>query len=247
VMKTIPVYQKDEDGEVIKDSKGKPIPVNNKDGSPKIAFKWYAVFNAGQIAGGLDPYIKSERVVKPNEAVEQLAAALMARTGLKITHSERGRAFYSKSSHTVHMPERHLFETEEGYADCLLHELTHSTGPALNRDMTGRFGEESYAFEELVAQLGSVFMAKELGVPYDMSAHENSAAYLKSWLSTLKMDKNFLMRASAQASESVKLQLDHLSKYRAAPTETVPSEPSVVEAEADIVCAMRPAPTRLGM
>lgn len=247
VMKTIPVYQKDEEGEVIKDSKGKPIPVCHKDGSPKIAFKWYAVFNAGQIAGGMDPYIKPERVVKPNEAVEQLAAALVDRTGLKITHSERGRAFYSKSSHTVHMPERHLFETDEGYADCLLHELTHSTGPALNRDMTGRFGEESYAFEELVAQLGSVFMAKELGVPYDMSAHENSAAYLKSWLSTLKMDKNFLMRASAQASESVKWQLDHLSKYRAAPNETVPSASSAVEAETDMVSAMRPAPTRLGM
>jgi antirestriction protein ArdC len=145
------------------------------------------------------------------------------------------------------MPERHLFETDEGYADCLLHELTHSTGPALSRDMTGRFGEESYAFEELVAQLGSVFMAKELGVPYDMSAHENSAAYLKSWLSTLKMDKNFLMRASAQASESVKFQLDHLSKFRAAPSEIPTPEPSIVMSEPEMVAALKPAAMRLGM
>lgn len=247
VMKTIPVYEKDEDGDVIKDCNGRPIQVTNKDGSPKIALKWYAVFNAGQIAGGMDPYLKPERTVQPIQAVEQLAKALTARTGLKITHSERARAFYSKSSHTVHMPERHLFDSDEGYADCLLHELTHSTGPALKRDMTGRFGEESYAFEELVAQLGSVFMAKELGVPYEMSAHENSAAYLKSWLGTLKMDKNFLMKASAQASESVKFQLDQLNKYRADPQAITAFTPAVVASEEESVPALKSAPMKCRM
>lgn len=217
VMKTISVYEKDEDGEIIKDARGNPIPVMNKDGSEKIAFKWYAVFNAGQLAGGLEPYVQAERVVKPIQAVEQLAEALMVRTGLRIDHSERARATYSPSSHTVHMPERHLFESDEAYADCLLHELTHSTGKALKRDMSGRFGEDSYAFEELVAQLGSVFLAKELGVPYELSSHENTAAYLKSWLSILKMDKNCLMKASGQASAAVKFQLGHLTRYQKNP------------------------------
>ena len=228
VMKTIPVYEKDEEGEVIKDARGNPISVMNKDGSAKIAFKWYAVFNAGQVAGGLEPYVQPEREVKPIQAVEQLADAIKVRTGLRIEHSERGRAMYMPSSHTIHMPERHLFETDEGYADCLLHELTHSTGNALKRTLTGRFGDDSYAFEELVAQLGSVFMAKELGIPYDLSSHENTAAYLKSWLSILKMDKNCLMKASAQASAAVKFQLAHLSQYQNNP-EINPSTSPVVE------------------
>lgn len=212
VMKTIPVYQKDEEGEVIKDFSGKPIPVCYKDGTPKLGYKWYAVFNAGQI-NGLDPYIQPSKAMQPTEEVELLSAALQERTGLTVVHSARSRAMYQVGQHRVHMPEKHLFESEQGYSDCLLHELGHSTGAALNRDMTGDFGSQKYAFEELVAELCSSFMNIEFGLKHDFSSHENSLAYLKSWLEILKMDKNCLIRASNQASKAADYQMEHLRKY----------------------------------
>lgn len=213
VVKTIPVYERDEEGEIIKGFDGQPIPVCHKDGSPKLGFKWYAVFNAQQIAGGLDPYVKIEREVQPIQEVESLAKAMQQRTGVVIEHSARARAMYQPGAHRIHMPDRELFDTDLDYAGCLLHELAHSTGPALNREMGGGFGSTSYAFEELVAELTASFLSVELGLKSDFSSHENSVAYMKSWLDMLKMDKLCLMKASAYASKAVTYQLDHLKAY----------------------------------
>lgn len=213
VMKTIPVYERDEDGEIIKGFDGQPIPVCYKDGTPKLGFKWYAVFNAQQIAGGLDPYVKIEREVQPVQEVEILAKAMQQRTGLVIDHSARAKAMYQLGAHRIHMPDRELFDTDLDYAGCLLHELAHSTGPALNREMGGSFGSPSYAYEELVAELTASFMSVELGIKSDFSSHENSVAYMKSWLDMLKMDKYCLIKASGQASKAVSYQLDHLKAY----------------------------------
>jgi len=221
VMKTIPVYERDEEGEVIKGFDGQPIPVCYKDGTPKLGFKWYAVFNAQQIEGGLDPYVKVEREVHPIEEVEQLAKAMQKRTGLVIEHSGRSKAFYQPSSHRIHMPDRELFDSDLEYAVCLLHELAHSTGSALNRDMEGGFGSTNYAFEELVAELTASFLAVELGLKSDFSSHENSVAYMKSWLAMLKMDKNCLIKASNKASKAVEYQLAHLKAYLAEPSQSI--------------------------
>ena len=213
VMKTIPVYERDEEGEVIKGSDGQPIPVSYKNGTPKLGFKWYAVFNAQQLAGGLEPYMRVEREAHPVQEVENLALAMQEQTGLVIENSARARAMYQLEKHRIHMPDRELFGTDLDYAVCLLHELAHSTGPALNREMGGTFGSPSYAFEELVAELTASFLSVELGIKSDFSSHENSVAYMKSWLEMLKMDKNCLIKASNQASKAVSFQLAILKAY----------------------------------
>jgi hypothetical protein len=62
-----------------------------------------------------------------------------------------------------------------------------------------RFGDISYAKEELRAELASVFLAAERGIPHDPEQH---AAYVGSWIQTLKEDKNEIFRAAHDASRA---------------------------------------------
>ena len=171
------------------------------------------VFNASQIEG-MEPLVVRENKVEPHAEVELLTAALMARTDLKVKHSEEGRAYYSPSQHMVHMPNKELFKSSAGYYSTLLHEETHATGKSLGRDLSGGFGSESYRKEELVAELGSHFLGSELGVPYDSSAHENNAQYLKGWLGMIKEDKHLIFWAAGKASKATEFNLEHLQEYK---------------------------------
>jgi hypothetical protein len=62
-----------------------------------------------------------------------------------------------------------------------------------------RFGDISYAKEELRAELASLFLAAERGIPHDPAQH---AAYVSSWIRVLKQDKNEIFRAAHDASRA---------------------------------------------
>lgn len=171
------------------------------------------VFNASQIEG-IEPYVKREKAVGSHEEFDHLVEALKAKTNLKVDHSELGRAYYSPSEHLVHMPNKERFKSLEAYMDTALHEFGHSTGPALGRDMIGGKETASYAKEELVAELSSVFMAAEIGVNHDIRRHENHAAYLDSWLQALKNDKTLIFSAAQKASKATEYQMGHLETYK---------------------------------
>ncbi len=105
------------------------------------------------------------------------------------------------------MPNIKAFKKEASYYCTYFHELTHSSGAkkSLNRDMTGTFGSKPYAFEELIAELGAVFMCSESGILFQTK--ENSAKYLKNWntvlVSELENDNRFFLKASAQSQKAV--------------------------------------------
>ena len=89
-----------------------------------------------------------------------------------------------------------------GYYGTALHELAHWTGhqSRLNRSTLTdayRFGDANYAREELRAELASVFLAAERGIPHDPASH---AAYVGSWVKALREDKNEIFRAAHDAS-----------------------------------------------
>lgn len=86
----------------------------------------------------------------------------------------------------IWLPERHLFADAANFYATGLHELTHWSGAKsrLNREMKGKFGSEGYAFEELIAELGSAFLMADLGVAGEVQ-HES---YIASWLKSLKDD-----------------------------------------------------------
>ncbi len=101
----------------------------------------------------------------------------------------------------------------ESYYSTALHELTHWTGHASRcaRELNGqRFGSEAYAFEELVAELGSAFLCAELGITPEV--RDDHAAYLASWLAVLKQDKRAIFAAASQAQHA----LDYLRNLQPA-------------------------------
>jgi antirestriction protein ArdC len=134
--------------------------------------------------------------------------AFIAATGAVIRHGG-GRACYIPATDEIRMPERAAFtgsatsSAEESYYATLLHELTHWTGPVhrCGRDLSGRFGSDAYAMEELIAELGSAFLCGELGIA--AVPRSDHAQYLAHWLAVLKADKRAIFTAASKASEAI--------------------------------------------
>ncbi|MFZ5557668.1 MAG: ArdC family protein [Pseudomonadota bacterium] len=151
------------------------------------------VFNLDQIDGIAD-------AEEPSETFAPIAAAEAVIAGSKARIIEGGtRAFYSPQDDEICLPERSRFISAEAFYGVALHELTHWTGhpSRLNRDFSGRFGSEAYAFEELIAELGSAFLIADIGlVDATLDGH---ASYVSSWLRILKNDKRAVFTAASQA------------------------------------------------
>jgi antirestriction protein ArdC len=103
----------------------------------------------------------------------------------------------------IQVPDYAVFADAEKYYATVAHELTHWTRhpSRLNRDMGRKsWGDEGYAAEELVAELGAAFLGAELGLRPDHV--EDHAAYLAGWLKVLKNDRRFIFIAAAKAQEA---------------------------------------------
>jgi antirestriction protein ArdC len=191
-------------------------PANKKEGSPsdspqdregrdgesrrdtRLIHRVYTVFNATQIDGV--PEYQPKRPT-PFQVVSS-GERILENSGAKITHDQVDRAFYSRSSDSIHLPQKESFKDAAGYYGTALHELAHWTGhpsrldrPSLNASY--RFGDTNYAKEELRAELASVFLAAERGIPHEPEQH---AAYVGSWIKALQQDKNEIFRAAHDAS-----------------------------------------------
>jgi antirestriction protein ArdC len=169
-----------------------------KENGQRLIHRVYTVFNAKQI-DGIPEYQPKQRT--PFEAV-QAGERILANSGARIEHDQRDDAFYNRRSDSIHLPPKDAFKDAPGYYGTALHELAHWTGhpSRLNRPTLSesyRFGDLNYAKEELRAELASVFMAAELGVPHDPANH---AAYVGSWIKALREDKNEIFRAAHDAS-----------------------------------------------
>jgi antirestriction protein ArdC len=101
------------------------------------------------------------------------------------------------------LPPIEAFKDSESYYATALHEVTHWTRheTRLNRDFgRKRWGDEGYAAEELVAELGSAFLCADIGItPDPLPDH---ASYIESWLKVLKNDKRAIFTAAAHADRA---------------------------------------------
>ncbi len=165
----------------------------------------HAVFNAAQVEG-LAPY-QAPEAKQPWETIAA-ADAILEGSKAKILHDQADRAFYSPKKDEIHLPPYEAFPSSAAYYGTALHELGHWTGheSRLNREgVTGGhlFGSEGYAKEELRAEIASVFIQRETGVSHaaDTRETEQHAAYVGSWIKTLKEDKNEIFRASIDANK----------------------------------------------
>jgi len=161
----------------------------------------YRVFNHEQIewADGKEPQLPDGNDFDPEAACVE-AATLLSEAGCELKHGG-ARACYSDRTDEVRLPPAKLFESPEAYWATALHEAAHWTGhkSRCNRDMTGRFGDESYAAEELVAELGAAFLCADLGVQGKLQ----HASYIQSWIRLLGGDKYALFHCAARAREAV--------------------------------------------
>ena len=165
--------------------------------------KGYTVFNAQQCDGlPASYYAAPEGPALP--LTQRIAAAdrFFAATGADIRQGGT-RAYYAEGADYVQMPPFETFRDAESHAATVAHELTHWTkhGERLARDM-GRvkWGDEGYAREELVAELGAAFLCADLGITPDV--REEHAAYIQSWLAVLKQDKRFVFSAASHAQRA---------------------------------------------
>jgi antirestriction protein ArdC len=166
-------------------------------------YRVYTVFNASQI-DGIPAYVPR---VHHEWEVNNCAESILQNSGARIIHDQADRAFYSRSSDSIHLPPRGAFDSAGNYYGTALHELVHYSGAPgrLNRETLNesyRFGDPNYAKEELRAELASVFIMAERGIPHNPDSH---SAYLGSWVKSLEADKHEIFRAARDAHRAADL------------------------------------------
>jgi antirestriction protein ArdC len=166
--------------------------------------KGYSVFCADQIEG-LPDHFYARPQIDVSDKKDRLADAdaFFANLGADIREGGN-KAFYSPTGDFIQMPHFDAFVSAEAHATTLAHEAIHWTKakPRLDRDFGRKsWGDEGYAREELVAELGSVFFAADLGLAIE--PRDDHAAYIKSWLTVLKNDKRAIFQAASFAEKAV--------------------------------------------
>jgi antirestriction protein ArdC len=165
--------------------------------------KTYTVFNVEQIDGLPVELVEPPAPCDDDRKVELVAEAesFFAQTGARFQHGG-GRAFYAPTRDVIQLPPVAAFTDAESYAATKAHELIHWTGHTdrCGREFGRRFGDQAYAFEELVAELGAAFLCAELGITPEV--RNDHAAYLAGWLKVLKDDKRAIFTAAAHAQKA---------------------------------------------
>ena len=199
---TTKVEKENENGEKVKVE----VPLDR----PKVSY--FTVFNMEQIEGN---YPKFELPTKlSHDNLVEIANDLIASSRCPIKEVAQSRAYYSPSNDDITLPLRDSFSSSEDFLATLIHEMAHSTGEELGRQMsTGGKMSPEYAKEELVAELSSLFLKAELGIANEGKHFENHSAYLNGWNSMLKSDPNELYRASKEADKACEFIMDRYREY----------------------------------
>lgn len=163
--------------------------------------KYYCVFN-GDVIEGIPEREKREIDRSGENRRAEGILQFWSDNEAKIVYGG-DEAFYRPSTDEIHLPERNAFVDLPEFYSTALHEVGHSTGheKRLNRDLSGGFGSDKYAEEELRAELASMFMEQDLGVEAGEKHIENNSAYIQAWHDKIKDDPNILFRAIVDAEK----------------------------------------------
>lgn len=194
-----------------KDQYGKPITDENGDPT-KIQGTGFSytggIFNVADLQGeGLEAAIAEalgnggELRTEPER--HDAAEAVLGNWGVPVRWMGN-RAFYSPTADAITLPPRDAFQSSAGLYATWAHEAIHSTGheSRLKRDGIvnfGGFGSDSYAKEELIAELGAFLLCSRLEIS---SRADNHASYLSHWIKCLKQQPAFLKTAISAATKA---------------------------------------------
>lgn len=121
-----------------------------------------------------------------------------------------GNPCYVPHLDEIRMPDWDAFHTTAAGHATLAHELAHWTGhrERLDRDLTGRYGDDSYAMEELIAEMSAAFTCAEVGIA--PAIRDDHAPYLAHWLRVLRAEPRHLWSVASAAQAAT----DHLATYQ---------------------------------
>ncbi|MEE8106314.1 MAG: zincin-like metallopeptidase domain-containing protein, partial [Planctomycetota bacterium] len=157
----------------------------------------FHVFNIEQCDGVELDSVTLDELPEPERDAQ--CEAFVAGTGA-IIHHGGSVACYRTGADDIRLPDRRAFVDAGAYYSTAFHELTHWTGPKsrYDRDLSGRFGADAYAAEELVAELGSAFLCQRFAVDGALQHPE----YVGNWLKVLKGDTRAVFTASSKARKA---------------------------------------------
>ncbi|WP_341775878.1 ArdC family protein [Staphylococcus hyicus] len=173
--------------------------------------KKYVVFEINTQVEGL----KSKRSIKVNTNEAQSKPHTVTERYMDSQHiklrNTLGSPCYIPSLDEVKMPPLKFYDNSSAYYKTLMHELVHSTGhkSRLKRDgVVGKinFGSDTYSKEELIAEIGAAMLASHTELT-EVNI-ENSASYIDNWLTVLKGDSTFVVKAAQLAQKAVDYILD---------------------------------------
>jgi antirestriction protein ArdC len=171
----------------------------NPDAKPFLLARAFPVFNRDQVDGlpPLEPTVPLSEHER-HDAAEAYFAAIGADV------REGGdRAYYAPVKDCIAIPAIQQFPNRDHYYTTLGHEHTHWTGheSRLKRDISNRFGDQAYAAEELIAELGAAFFGAQMGL--DPAVRKDHSSYLAAWLKILKADSKAIVTAASQAQKAL--------------------------------------------
>lgn len=185
-----------------------------------VFLRAYQCFNAEQLTG-IEPWA-GKNAELDDAQTEAVIQRLIASSRCPITEGA-DEAYYAVDSDEIRIPSRHLY-THDGSASAflrvLLHEMAHSTGKQLGRDIKNKFGSAEYAYEELVAELACLFTASALGFVLDFTDMDDEfshrhVAYIQHWAQHITDNPDILFQIVGKASKASDLLLERY--YRTSP------------------------------
>ena len=171
--------------------------------------KNYTVWNVEEI-DGLD---KSKLVeYDPTDKFwcedQDMVASFRDELGLSLEFGGNTACFIPSVDH-IKMPRRKAFKTDNHFDSTFLHELVHWTGHKSRLDRLDDRSKRGYAFEELVAELGSAMLGSIVGLPYEGLQH---GEYIKSWLKAFDGDIKYVYDASKEARKACEYIIENSPK-----------------------------------
>ena len=200
-----------------KDNKTKKYHNEPTEDSEQVwALRYYNVFNIAQVEG-LEP-IKLEAEPKgDNDRIQEaqdVCDSYLERESITLKEEAYknmfeggGSAYYHPKEDYIGMPLLESFQDSDSYYKTLFHEMAHSTGHESRLNRKGitevlKWGDETYAKEELVAEISAMYLTGLIGLePHDSVM--NSQVYIKNWCKKLKDKPRECVYAMSQATKVV--------------------------------------------
>lgn len=182
--------------------------VENEQGEEEVKTYWnllpLKVFNSTQVDGWEEPTVETINPDQRDNGIEMF----IEKTGAKIKEVAQDSAFYRPSTDTITMPAYDQFKSSYDYYSVACHELAHWTGHStrLERDLSGVKSSSSYAKEELIAELSSVYTCAHLGL--QAQPKETNSQYIKGWLRSLNSDPKWVFQVAGDASKATQYLID---------------------------------------